>query len=510
MPRYLGIDIGHSTVRAAVIRTAYRKVALEGWGVCELADVEDVSSAIKYAVGELAAKCDGVAVSFDGESLFVRRLELPATAQRQLAQVVPFEIEAQIPFDVDEAVFDWRPLPRSRNDDKIPLQVVVARLADVATRIALVREAIGVEPELVVPGSFSLAALATLCPEIVQPTPNGGPVALLDLGAVQTEIVLLLSGEIPFARTLSAGTRDLPASAPALARELRQSFAAWRAMGGAPVERVVVVGGGASISGSDTFLSEQLGIEVSGLPAPRMEGLPADQLGQAAKFAKAFALAMSLGQRSRVMDLRRGPLAYERGYGFLRDKVPLLAGLSAVIVVSFLFSTWAELRSLGKEHEMLETTLSAVTKDVLGEQTVDAARALELLEQGPTGSDEDPLPRVDAFDVIAQVTEALPPTLKHDIDELDVQKSGTTSPTHVSLHGVVPKVQDAEDLAQALKVYRCFQDVKVVKTSQQIGGEGQKYHMEWDVKCPDEKKPKVAGAASGTPGSPAAPGGGGK
>ena len=41
------------------------------------------------------------------------------------------------------------------------------------------------------------------------------------------------------------------------------------------------------------------------------------------------------------------PLVYERGYGFLREKVPLLSGLFAVVLFSFLFATWAELRSLG-------------------------------------------------------------------------------------------------------------------------------------------------------------------
>lgn len=505
MPRYLGIDIGNATVRAAVLRTSYRKVALEGWGACDLVDVPDLGAAIRFAVGDLGAKCDGVAVSLGGDSLFIRRLELPLTAQRQLAQVIPFEVEAQIPFDFDEAIFDWRQLPRARGEEKIPVQVVAARTTDVAARIALVADAIGTEPEIVAPGSFCLASLVHLVPELAAPTPNGGPIALVDLGSVQTELVVLAGGEVPFARTLSAGTRGLPASAAALSRELKGSLAAWRSMGGAPIERLVLLGGGAAAAGSDVFLAGELGVEVAFLPTPTLEGLVPEQAAYAPRFGKAFALAISLANRGKVLDLRRGPLAYERGYGFLRDKIPLVAGLTAVILVSFLFSTWAELRSLGKEQEMLETTLAAVSKEVLNETTTDPARALKLLDEGPSGSDEDPLPRVDAFDVIAQITEALPPTLKHDIEELDVQKTSNTSPTHVSLHGVVPKVQDAEDLAQALKVFRCFQDVKVVKTTQQIGGEGQKYHMEWDVKCPDEKKPAAAGASSA-----AAPAGGTK
>jgi hypothetical protein len=70
----------------------------------------------------------------------------------------------------------------------------------------------------------------------------------------------------------------------------------------------------------------------------------------------------------------------------------------------------------------------------------------------------------------------------------------------VTLHGVVPKVQDAEDLSTLLKQFPCFQEVKVVKTSQQIGGEGQKYHMEFELRCPTPGAKKVAGASSASPG----------
>jgi hypothetical protein len=49
-----------------------------------------------------------------------------------------------------------------------------------------------------------------------------------------------------------------------------------------------------------------------------------------------------------------------------------------------------------------------------------------------------------------------------------------------------------------LKTYPCFQDVKLGKTSQQIGGEGQKYLMDFDLKCvsPDAKKKAAPGSSA--------------
>lgn len=493
MASYLGIDIGASSVRAVLVRTSVRKVQLVAMGGCDLAGL-DVVDAVKHAAFELAQKCDGVAVSLPGERVLTRRLTLPKTAQKQLAEVLPFEIEAQIPFDIAEAVFDARPLPLEKGKETFDVITTIARQDDVRQRIDLFKAAGIPEPELVVPGAHALASLALHVPALAQ----RGCFAILDLGAASTEVLLVVGGEVVFARTLSVGTRGLPQSAHLMARELRQTITAFRAQGGPEVEELVLAGGGSQAAGAEAFLAGELGVPATPLPLPKLDGVTPEQLGQLPRYSKALALALSLTSRSKGLNLRKGALSFERGYGFLRERIPVLGGLAAVILVSFAFSTWAELRSLSKEHDMLEDAMMTVSRDVLGEETRDPARALELLEQGPAGKDEDPLPRVDAFDVMAQLAEVLPEALKHDIEDIDVQRSGNSAP-HVSIHGIVPKVTDAEELAAKLKEHPCFADVKIVKTSQQVGGDGQKYHMEWDLRCPSPTDKKPAGASSASP-----------
>ena len=491
MASYLGIDIGSTSVRAVLIRTSYRKVTLAGIGAADLAGVT-LAEAVGVAIAGLAQKSDGVAIAIPGDEIFVRRLSIPKAAQRQLAEVVPFEIEAQIPFDIADAVFDSRLIPAAADAKTIDVLAVVARSEDVERRLAVVREGGAPEPELVAPGSFALASLVPHVPELAA----RHTFVLLDLGANSTEAVIVSGGEARFARTISVGVRGLPASAAALARELRQTFTAFRAQGGPQIEAAYLVGGGAAVSGAEAFLSGELNIPVGPLPLPKLEGLDAGVAQNLARASKALALALALAAPGKTFNLRRGALTFERGCGFLREKVPLLLGLAAVILVSGLFSTWAELRALSKEKNVLEEALAAASKDVLGEETRDPARALELVEGGPGGKDEDPLPRVDAFDVMVQLAEALPDKLKHDVDELDVARASQNATPHVSIHGVIPKVTDAEELAAKLKEFKCFTDIKIVKTTQQVGGDAQKYHMEWELRCPtpqDQAKP--AGSA---------------
>ena len=225
--------------------------------------------------------------------------------------------------------------------------------------------------------------------------------------------------------------------------------------------------------------------------------LDARQVEMLPHFAKAIGLALWLGPRPFGLNLRKGTLAFERGMAWIKDRIPLLAGLSAVILVSFLFSAWSQLYAKSKERTVLEAALSQVSKDVLGEETTSAERAKQLLAQQTSLNDEDPLPHADAFDVMVQLSEQIPSSMTHDIEELDIQKN------HVVIHGIVGSVADAQTIRTNMATERCFSDPKITRTNQMVGDTRQKYALEFDLKCPEdqkitaEKKPaNAAGSAS--------------
>jgi general secretion pathway protein L len=489
MAKYLGIDVGSSHVRAVLVRTSYRRIAIEAMTEHDRRAAPTLDEVVRMAASPLVSPGESVAVNLEGEKTFLRRIEVPAAAQKQLTEVLPYELESELPFELSEAVYDYAVLKRASDEDAVPVFAVIARTEDVRARIALVKDAIGEEPERVSPGGLALASLTTIIPELAaQQT-----IALFDLEPARSELVILERGEPVFARTLSRGTEGLPGSAPLLVREFRQSLAAWRMSGGTRPEVAFLVGPGATTPNAREFLQEELDVPIASLPEPHLDETKSEDLAQVPRFAKAVSLALALGARGRGYNLRRGVLTYERGYGFLRERVPLLVGLFVVVMVSFFFSTWAELHALAQEKGTLESALTTVTTDVLGEGTSDPQRATDLLDKTATGSDEDPLPHADAFDVMVQIAQAVPESMTHDIEELDVQRG------HVTVHGIVPTIPDAQQISTQLKNVRCFQDVKITRTNQVVGEERQKYVMEFDIKCPVEGKEKpAAGAPAGS------------
>jgi general secretion pathway protein L len=505
MARYLGIDIGTTSVKAAALRVAYRKLVLEGLGTAPITEGGDRAEAIRAAataaLGEGSA--DAIATAIPGAQTTLRTVRIPESAQRQLAEVLPFELEAQLPFDLDDAILDWRVLPDATNEEGMAVLSAVTRVEDAKRRVELVTSALGMEPERLGVGPFPLANLAPYATRLAEKN----TVALLDLGTKTSDILFLRSGEPVFARTLSLGTEGLPQSAAKLAREIRLSLGAYRSQGGQPPDEIFLCGGGAFVSGAESFLAAELERPVHRLPALSLElGERAGAMAQDLPlYAGAIGLALSLSSRDRAaLDMRKGPLAYERGYGWMRDRIPALVGLGAVIMVSFVFSSCTAIYAASKERTTLEAALGTVTKEVFGESTSSADRANELLS-AQNATEEDPLPHADSFDVMVRISEHIPQSMTHDVEELDVQKG------HVVVHGIVGTITEAQSIVTSLATEKCFSDVKNTRISQVVGGERQKYVIEFDLKCPEDvkvvAKKKSDTSSSGSAASSATSGG---
>jgi general secretion pathway protein L len=184
---------------------------------------------------------------------------------------------------------------------------------------------------------------------------------------------------------------------------------------------------------------------------------------------------------------------FERGFGWVRERIPVLAGLLSVIAFGFMFSAWARLHVAAQERRALEGALASVTQEVLGSQATSAGEAQGLLAKEAALNDEDPMPHADAFDIMVRLSDAVPPSMKHDIEELDVQKG------HVLVRGVVGSIPDAQSIQSTLAEDRCLSDVKLKSTTQAVGSDRQKYLLELDLKCPEDAKPATKKKKGETP-----------
>lgn len=483
MARLVGIEVSTTHIRAVAIATSYRRTLVERMVEVDRSQTPDLLEAVKVAAGTMVAHGESVAVALDGTTSYVQRIELPKTAMRQLDQVVPFELESRVPVDLDELVHDYLMLRRQKKDDAVHLLVAAAPLDRVRSTLENCRSALGREVERVGCGALPLANLLGFLGEVGR---GEEPVAIIDLGLHRVDVLVVQFGEAVFARTTSTGVSQLPEGAVQIAASIRQTLLAFQAHGGVPVTTIYLTGEGASVAGAEAYLSTEVRIPV--LPLPALTGFEVAESERAnlPRFSKAIGVALGLGPRPRDPDLRQGPLGFQRGYAFLKEKAPILSGLVTAILISFAFSAWSESKALDRQHTALVAELGQISKVVLGDETTDVEEARDLLQKRRSSDDTDPMPHMDAFDVLIEISNAIPPAIIHDIEEFDMQRE------RVKLTGIVGSASEAQEIASRLKEHRCFHEQRLGKVTQVVNSDRQKYGLEWDVRCPEDQSSKPA------------------
>jgi general secretion pathway protein L len=482
MARLVGIDVQETVVRVAVLSTHYRRVKLLALREAPILPGQPLEESIRAAALPVAQPGDHLALSVTGDRMLNRDIELPLAAAKQLEDVIPFEIEAQVPVGFEELCFDYRALPKTPGQKVIKVLAVATRVSVVQDLIDRAERALGAEPERVGAGGLPLSNLALAIPELGSATPVG----ILDLGALSSDLVIMQGGQPVFTRTLSVGVEQTSRSSSALLANLRQSLAAWAQRSGQPLSRLYLSGAGVNPQAVAPPLSDALGLEILALPSLQLELATLELQGSLPGFEKAIALALGLTRGARDMNLRRGSLAFHHGYEFLKEKFAVVGGLAALIALSFGFSVWAETRSLEQEGEVLTEALAQLAQRNLGESSGDPERVTELLTQNENLNETDPEPRLDAFDIMLAVSNAIDKEIVHDIDELDVQRN------KVKLRGVVTTTGEAERITEALNKTECFKDAKISKITQAVNSERQKYSLEFEVQCEPEAGAKKA------------------
>src|SRR5262249_10009099 len=160
---------------------------------------------------------DTVLSCIPGDAVTHRLLSLPFARSRQLEQTVPFELESQIPFALEQLLVDFQTVQRTEAGVTV-LAVAVPRLTltehlETLATAGLDPAAIGVVPLALLP-LLRLANRETQSVEV-----------LLDVRETCTSVVLLRDGVLSGLRTLSVGLSQV-GGFPTFLQELRWTLLA--------------------------------------------------------------------------------------------------------------------------------------------------------------------------------------------------------------------------------------------------------------------------------------------
>ena len=398
-----GIDIGKCGLKALRCRmspTAPGKLDAEAFDYIEYpmllsqpeADAPElVRAALEEFTSRNSLKGDRVAVAVPGQLGLSKFIKLPPIEAKKIPDIVRYEARQQIPFPLEQVIWDWQRLAGGMEEGGFVLDAEVALFAMKREQVAKVLApltAAGVEVDVLQLSPIALANMAIFdqLAAAGKPDPDNPPpsLVLVSIGVDTTDLVVtnglrlwqrsMPIGGSTFTKALVSDMKLTFAKAEHLKRNAVRAEdpkAVFRAMRPvfnefaadlqrslnyfssadrtAKIGRVLLLGNAAKLRGLSDFVASQLQIDVQrldkyqALEGPAVLGGPAFRENRLA-FGTAYGLAL---QAAGGAELRTNLLPRE----ILRDRmiaekkpwaVGALAGLLATGLLSFagLFFAW--------------------------------------------------------------------------------------------------------------------------------------------------------------------------
>ncbi len=496
----VGLDIGASAVKAVVLRGGLRAVQ-----VAHATRVEEPGIPLSERLRRLRAlgplRADDVLTALPGQRVSTRLLTFPAAAAKQLDKVVPFELESQIPFTLDQVAVAYQ-----RVSPPGAAEVSVLAGAAPSGDIAQLLEACTVarlEPRSIDLDTATLASLAAAVPPGPGETP--GPTAVVDLGASKTGVAVVAEGRLRYVRTITGGGQALTRAVAqalglpeaeaeqrkcalaahaaegddaadtaarvalvrgleTLAAELHKTLGAYRQAGGPEVTRLLLVGGGAAQPGLAAFLERALEVPtrvVRPKDVPGVGGSAAGPLGP--EYTPALALALpGTGRRlPGTLDFRRGPFAYRREMAGLRRRLAVSAGLAAAILILLGAGFFTEYTAKAERYDAVQAQVRQAYRAIVPQGAAPANEALDLRARteglkkelaqigGLAGG------RITPLAILAELSTRVPRDVRVDVLELVVEKN------QVRLRAETDSFESVDKMKAALLEFEPFTDIQV-------------------------------------------------
>jgi general secretion pathway protein L len=511
--RILGLDMGSHAVKAVELRQTLRELALLQMRVLPVSDAPpSLPAELRDFLQTYDLPREFVVSSVAGDRLSTRRVSFPFKDRRKIRAAVPFEVESQVPFDLDDYFVDFEVAAEA--EGRTDAVAALVPRAEVALLLESLREA-GAVPRIVEAEGLVLANLAAFFP-------LPGARLLADVGHRKTTLCLCRDGHAIAARTipvaghaitqalagdlglgeLEAERRKveegvLGAERPAaravldrLARELLRTVESLEALlpagdGAAGLEEVTLLGGSAHLHRLDEYLAERTALPVRRLAAPTGElGSSLLALGDPLLFAPALALAVRGSMKAATrMNFRQDEFAHRIDLGGVARDFRMPAAIAALAAVLALVGLGTRIALSHRRGDAVERQSLALYQQAFPELPAPPS-VIQAMQQavGQAQGRADTLGvyrgNLSALDILTEISSRIPADLEVVFEELAIDGQVVQIKGHTPAFGAVDRLR--AELAR----YEPFSSITVGDITSDARRGGQTFSMRISLSPP--------------------------
>ncbi len=429
--RILALDITDSDLTATVLQTTFRDYHVEGFFREQLTPASGATEAqLRRFVEQHAKAGDTVLSSLPGDRVTWRTLFLPFRDSKRLAQTIPFELESNVPFGLEDVVVDYQVLRRDQAGTTVLAALVPKE--DLERHLELLQR-VGADPKVVDVGPLATLNTLSLLTDL-PPT-----FAFLDLTPSATTVALYREGELVGLRTLKRGASvavggsDGSGAGAALGTDVGPPVmdVHWTllALNGAPLDEQLpcyVAGERTVVDAVEGDLAEQLPVDVRRLDRVRLRNLGPEESALAPAFSSSLGLALReiAPANSLGVNFRRGEYTFQRSQQELQRGLRGVAFLAVLIVALILADLYVEYRTAAVRLAAIDAQIRNVFSATLPEvrrvanpvaqlkEEIDALQAEVEILNGVV-----PVSSSTSVDILRAISAAIPNKIRVDNDE---------------------------------------------------------------------------------------------
>ena len=222
-PRILSLDLGSQTLGLAefqaqpnggLLLTGYRRRDILADPAAETDRNRQISETLSAMMRDLGIKNGPIDYAVSGQSIFARFVKLPFVDQDKIERIVAFEAQQNVPFPIEEVVWDYQLV--GSEADKIEV-VLVAIKADLLDGINAAVEAAGLQTRRV-----DVAPMALYNAFRFNYSELTGSSLVIYIGARTTNLLFIEPGKV-FSRSIPIGGSSITS---AIAKDFNEPFGA--------------------------------------------------------------------------------------------------------------------------------------------------------------------------------------------------------------------------------------------------------------------------------------------
>ncbi len=231
----VGLAEFHAQTNGGLVLNGYRLREILSDSSNESARNAQIAAALREIMHELYLKPGPVNYATAAQSVFARFVKLPAVEEEKIERIIAFEAQQNVPFPIDEVVWDYQLVGGGGADEQIQV-VLVAIKADLLESVNAAVESAGLRTNIV-----CVATMALYNAFRYSYSDLPGCSLLVDIGARTTNLLFIEPGKV-FSRSVALGGASISSAIakefgePIGAAEFRKKRDGFVSLGGAYAE----------------------------------------------------------------------------------------------------------------------------------------------------------------------------------------------------------------------------------------------------------------------------------